>query len=200
MGREIALVVSGASGGRLAVAVGRAVLECPGVDRLHVVVTEPASAVLAHELGPERGSSEGFRSGLGGDGRVVAWEDGDLMAPVASGSHRLHGVAVVPCSSGMAGSVAHGISRGLGQRVVDVALKQRWPLVLGIRETPMSAILLENLLVLARVGAHIVPPVPAFYLDGTGGGMERFTAHYAMRVLDLLGLEAPGTEGLRWRP
>jgi 4-hydroxy-3-polyprenylbenzoate decarboxylase len=99
----------------------------------------------------------------------------------------------------MAGSLANGISRGLAQRVADVALKQRWPLLVGIRETPMSSILLENLLTLARAGAHIVPPLPAFYLkpdDETA--QEIFIEHYCMRLLDILGLPATD-EGLRWQ-
>ena len=80
---------------------------------------------------------------------------------------RLHHLDVyVGVSAGafVAASLANGISRGLAQRVADVALKQRWPLLIGIRETPMSSILLENLLRLAHAGAHIVPPLPAFDL------------------------------------
>jgi 4-hydroxy-3-polyprenylbenzoate decarboxylase len=100
----------------------------------------------------------------------------------------------------MAGSLANGISRGLAQRVADVALKQRWPLVLGIRETPMSSILLENLLKLARAGAHIVPPVPAFYLKpDPASAFSRFADHYCMRLFDLLGIPAGGDTDLRWR-
>jgi len=111
----------------------------------------------------------------------------------------VRGVVIVPCSAGMAGSVANGVSRGLGQRVADVALKQRWPLILGVRETPMSAVLLENLLTLARAGAHIVPPVPAFYLrPDPAASWEAFMDHYALRIMDLLGFELPG-EGLRWK-
>ncbi len=198
---ELALVISGASGMSLAAALARRMLAVPGVSRLHVVVSGPAETVLAHELGRGWGSAAGFCARVAeGDERLVPWRDDQLMAPVASGSHRLAGVVVLPCSSGMAGSLANGISRGLGQRVADVALKQRWPLVLGVRETPMSAVLLENLLRLARLGVHVVPPVPAFYLKpDPGEAMERFVRHYCMRVLDLLGLDAGGDEGLRWR-
>ena len=99
----------------------------------------------------------------------------------------------------MAGAIANGISRGLSQRVADVAIKQRWPLVLGIRETPMSPILLENLLRLARVGAHIVPPLPAFYLNPDEvSAMSVFIDHYCVRLLDLLGIDTEGS-GLRWK-
>jgi 4-hydroxy-3-polyprenylbenzoate decarboxylase len=99
----------------------------------------------------------------------------------------------------MAGSLANSISRGLAQRVGDVALKQRWPLLLAIRETPMSPILLKNLLELARAGAHIVPPLPAFYLgpDETSA-YPVFIDHFCMRLLDLLGIESD-TDGLRWK-
>ena len=105
--------------------------------------------------------------------RIRPYLDSELTAPIASGSHLLRGVVVLPCSAGTAGALANGISRGLVQRVADVALKQRWPLLLGIRETPMSPILLENLLKLARAGAHIVPPLPAFYLKPERGGSTR---------------------------
>jgi len=197
---EVALVVSGASGAALARHLARRSLEW-GVEHLHVVMTGPGGMVAAHELGPGWGTARGFCSGLGAQrqDQVSAWEDDDLMAPIASGSYRLRGVVVAPCSAGMAGAVANGISRGLGQRVADVALKQRWPLILGIRETPLSAVLLENLLRLARAGAHVAPPIPAFYLrPDPASAWEAFLDHYAMRVMDLLGFELPG-QGLRWK-
>jgi 4-hydroxy-3-polyprenylbenzoate decarboxylase len=98
----------------------------------------------------------------------------------------------------MAGSLAHGLSRGLAQRVADVAIKQRWPLVIGIRESPMSAILLDNLHRLALAGAHIVPPIPAFYLRSDDEATtRRFVDHYCLRVLDLLGIVLD-RDDLRW--
>jgi 4-hydroxy-3-polyprenylbenzoate decarboxylase len=173
------------------------------VDTLHLVVTGAAGKVLGHELGPEWASARGFRDQLPLDdeqrAKIHPYTDSDLAAPIASGSHLLHGVIVLPCSAGMAGSLANGISRGLAQRVADVALKQRWPLLVGIRETPMSSILLENLLRLARAGAHIVPPLPAFYLkpDETTA-QTLFVEHYCMRLLDLLAIPA-ADDGLRWQ-
>ncbi|NOZ79804.1 MAG: UbiX family flavin prenyltransferase [Acidobacteria bacterium] len=200
MGAELALVVSGASGTALARRWAELALGSGAVGRLHVVMTRPAQRVAARELGEEWGSPAGFCASLGLDGelrgRAVAWEDDDLVAPVASGSHRLDSVTVLPCSSGMVGSLANGVSRGLGQRIADVALKQRWPLVIGIRETPMSPILLENLLRLARAGAHIVPPVPAFYIRGEDPLMALID-HYCMRALDLVGIRLDREE-LRW--
>ncbi len=203
MAGDLALVVSGGSGTILATRFAELVIQSGAIDTLHLVVTGPASKVLAHEIGPEWASARGVRDNLTLSeelrARIRPYPDSELTAPIASGSHLLRGVVVLPCSAGMAGSLANGISRGLAQRAADVALKQRWPLVLGIRETPMSPILLENLLKLARAGAHIVPPVPAFYLKpDEAAAMRHFVDHYCMRLLDLL--EIPIDEpGLRWQ-
>jgi 4-hydroxy-3-polyprenylbenzoate decarboxylase len=200
---ELALLVSGGSGSVLATRFAVAALESGQIDALHLVVTGPASKVLAHEMGSEWASARAIRDNLALDddlrGRIHPYTDSDLAASIASGSHRLHGVVVLPCSAGMAGSLANGISRGLAQRVADVALKQRWPLLIGIRETPMSTILLENLLRLAQAGAHIVPPLPAFYLKPDEKTAHRiFVDHYCMRLLDLLAIPSEDN-GLRWR-
>jgi 4-hydroxy-3-polyprenylbenzoate decarboxylase len=200
--KQLAMVVSGGSGTMLAVRFATAALVDADVAALHVVVTGPASKVLGHELGPEWASARGFCDRLPVPDalrdRLHSYPDTELTAAIASGSHPLAGVVVLPCSAGMAGALAHGISRGLAQRVADVAIKQRWPLVLGIRETPMSPILLENLLRLANTGAYVVPPVPAFYLrrDETTA-LAAFADHYCMRVLDLLGMPSADA-GLRW--
>lgn len=203
MAGELALLVSGGSGSVLAARFAAAALESRQIDVLHLVVTGAAGKVLAHEIGSEWASARGIRDHLPLDDdlrrKIHPYSDSELAAPIASGSHRLHGVVVLPCSAGMAGSLANGISRGLAQRVADVALKQRWPLLIGIRETPMSSILLENLLRLAQAGAHIVPPLPAFYLKPDEETAQRiFVEHYCMRLLDLLGIPSEDN-GLRWR-
>ncbi len=203
MARELALVVSGASGSILAARFAAAALSSGAVDTLHLVVTAAAGKVLHHEMGAPWASARGFSEQLPVTddvrGRIRTYADNELTAPIASGSHPLAGVVVLPCSAGMAGALANGISRGLAQRVADVAIKQRWPLLLGIRETPMSPILLENLLRLARVGAHIVPPLPAFYLvPDEASAMATFIDHFCLRLLDLLGIPTEGS-GLRWK-
>ena len=203
MSCDLALLVSGGSGMALTARFAQTALESGQVDALHLVVTGPATKVLAHELGPEWASPRGLRDNLllsdGLRERIRPYQDSEMTAAIASGSYPLRGVVVLPCSAGTAGALANGISRGLAQRVADVALKQRWPLLLGIRETPMSPILLENLLRLARAGAHIVPPLPAFYLKPDEATAQQiFVDHYCMRLLDLLGLPV-NSEGLRWR-
>jgi 4-hydroxy-3-polyprenylbenzoate decarboxylase len=203
MAKELALLISGGSGSALATRFAVAALESNHIDTLHLVVTGAAGKVLAHEIGPDWATARGIRDHLPLDNdlrsKIRPYTDSDIAAPIASGSHRLHGVVVLPCSAGMAGSLANGISRGLAQRVADVAIKQRWPLLIGIRETPMSTILLENLLRLAQAGAHIVPPLPAFYLKPDEETAHRiFVDHYCMRLLDLLALPTEDS-GLRWQ-
>ena len=202
-GRELALLISGASGMALAVRFAVLALEHGALDTLHLVVTTPAAQVLNTEMGADWASAQKFREQLqattSGQTKIEAWSNSDLGAPISSGSRPLVGTVVLPCSSGTAGAVAHGISRGLLQRAADVALKQRWPLILGIRESPMSEILLGNLHRLARAGATIMPPTPAFYLGpDSETAFEEFVDHYCLRVLDLLGIHIDRSE-LRWK-
>lgn len=200
MGVELALVVTGACGTRLAVRFAELAASHQDVGALHVVLSDGARFVLADELGADRATPAGFVAGLalkpGARRRVKTWAEADMNAPIASGSHRLAGVVVLPCSAATAGSLAAGVSRGLGQRVGDVALKQRWPLLLGFRETPLSAIHLQALLTLTQAGAVVVPPIPAYYLGGDE--MPRFVDHYCVRLFDLLGLPVDRAD-LRWR-
>ena len=88
----------------------------------------------------------------------------DLRAPIASGSYPAAGMALVPASMNSIASLASGISGNLLLRAADVCLKERRPLVLVPRETPLHSIHLENMLTLSRMGAVVLPPDPAFYL------------------------------------
>ena len=89
----------------------------------------------------------------------------DLRAPIASGSYPASGMALVPASMNSIASLANGISSNLLLRAADVCLKERRPLVLVPRETPLHSIHLKNMLTLSRMGAVILPPDPAFYLN-----------------------------------
>src|SRR3954451_13392384 len=172
----------------------------PEIERIHLVVSAGASQVLRHELGPEKtGAADLVESaGLGAEarGKVVVHRDNELDAPIASGSYRLTGAAVLPCSAGTLGALATGSARTLIHRAGAVALQERWPLGLRFRETPYSLVHVENMRRLLFAGAVLLPPVPAFYIGGEDLGP--FLDHYALRVLDHFGLSTPGEPGLRW--
>lgn len=200
MEKRIALLVSGASGMLLPVRFLALAAAHPGVARLHLVVSRGANRVLFHELGPERAGAEGLVAAAGLDAaaraKVVIHRDHDLDAPLSSGSYRLAGTVVLPCSSGTLGALATGSAATLVHRAGAVALKERWPLLLGFRETPLHVVHLENLRTLAWSGATIVPPIPAFYLGGEE--LHRFVDAYSQRLCDHLAL-AGGEPALRWR-
>jgi 4-hydroxy-3-polyprenylbenzoate decarboxylase len=200
MPHRLALLVSGASGMLLPRHVLGQLAAHPEIERIHLVVSAGASQVLRHELGPEKtgGADLVEAAGLGGAERakVVVHRDNELDAPIASGSYRLTGTVVLPCSAGTLGALATGSARTLVHRAGAVALKERWPLVLGFRETPYSLVHVENMRRLLYAGAVILPPVPAFYIGGEDLG--RFLDHYALRILDRFGIAEPGEPGLRW--
>ena len=121
---------------------------------------------------------------------------GDLAAPIASGTYPVRGMAVVPCSMGSIAAIAHGLADNLLRRAADVCLKERRPLVLVPRETPLSAIHLDNLAALARLGATVLPPQPAFYLrpESIGDVVDFVTE----RTLMALGLTDALPDGMRY--
>jgi 4-hydroxy-3-polyprenylbenzoate decarboxylase len=108
-------------------------------------------------------------------------------APFASGSAGWHAMAIVPCSMGTVGRIAHGTSESLLTRTADVMLKERRTLIVVPRETPMSTIHLENLLALARAGVLVMPACPSFY--GHPRTLEQALDTVVGRVLDHLGIE-----------
>lgn len=129
-------------------------------------------------------------------GLFTTYPIGDLSAPIASGTFPSQGMAIVPCSMGTAAAVASGLSDNLMRRAADVALKERRRLVIVPRETPVTAVHLENLATLARLGAVVLPPHPAFYLKPEGiGDVVEFVAE---RVLMALGISEALPEHLQY--
>jgi len=200
MPARLALLVTGASGMLLPKRFLAVAAALERLERIHLVVSKGASQVLAHELGRERTGAGDLVDAAGldaaGRGKVVVHRDNELDAPIASGSYRLAGTVVLPASSGTVGALATGIADTLVRRAGAVALKERWPLVLGFRETPLALVHLENLRALTYAGAIVAPPIPAFYVGGEE--LERFVDAYCQRLLDHLGL-GPDGPGLRWR-
>jgi 4-hydroxy-3-polyprenylbenzoate decarboxylase len=118
----------------------------------------------------------------------------DQGAAISSGSFVTAGMIVLPCSVKTLGAIAHGIGDGLIPRAADVVLKEGRRLVLGVREAPLHAIHLENMLRLARMGVVISPPVPAFY--NHPATIDDVVQHTVTRLLDLFGVHTPDTS--RW--
>jgi 4-hydroxy-3-polyprenylbenzoate decarboxylase len=198
-GARVALLVTGASGMLLPRSFLGVLAAHPAVERIHLVVSKGASQVLAHELGRDKTGAEALLDAAGldaaGRAKVAIHRDNELDAPISSGSYRLTGTVVLPASAGTIGALATGVSDTLVHRAGAVALKERWPLVLGFRETPLALVHLENLRTLTYAGAVVAPPIPAFYIGGES--LADFVAAYGQRLLDLVGL-GPEGPGFRW--
>ena len=128
------------------------------------------------------------------DALVTPFDDADRGAAPASGSARNRGMVICPCSMGTVSAISQGTSRSLVERAADVALKERRMLVLVPRETPYSAIHLENMLRLTRAGAVVLPASPGFYHRPSS--VAELVDFIVARVLDQFGIEH--TLGKRW--
>jgi len=118
-------------------------------------------------------------------GKLTCYRWNDHSAPIASGSHKTQGMVIVPCSMGTLGRIASGFSLDLIERCADVHLKENRPLIISPRESPFNLIHLENLNILARAGATIVPPIPAWYTNPKT--IEDIIDFIVVRLFDSLG-------------
>lgn len=179
--RKIVIGVTGASGAPYARRLIEHLRSRDDVE-LGLCLSATAPEVWALECGGD------LREALQrGPNPVPVWGVRDYQAPFASGSAGWDAMAIVPCSMGTCARVAHGISDTLLTRAADVMLKERRPLVVVPRETPLSVIHLENLTTLARAGAVILPAMPSFYSQPAS--VEPLLDTVVGRILDQLGLE-----------
>jgi 4-hydroxy-3-polyprenylbenzoate decarboxylase len=192
----IILGISGASGAVLGLDLLRMLASRP--ISIHVVVTDAARQVLAAEEQMTVSSAQDCLSaaGVGGPAAKVVWHDAhDLAAPISSGSFGVRKMVVCPCSMGALAAIACGLSRDLLERAADVTIKEGGNLVLVPRETPLSAIHLEHMLKLARLGVAVCPPMVAHYHKPKT--LDDVVNHTLGKVLDLLGYEHTLFE--RWK-
>ena len=196
--KTVAVAFTGASG----LPYGLRLLECLIAVRARVfLLYSPAAQVVARQeleltlpTQPAAAASY-FAERYGAEpGQLTVFGREDWMSPVASGSNPPDAMAVCPCSMGTLGALAAGLADNLIERAADVMLKERRTLVLVPRETPLSAIHLENMLKLSRAGAVILPPSPGFY--GHPRTIEDLVDFVVARVLDQLGVEH--ALGPRW--
>jgi len=185
--------VTGGSGAPYARRLLQVLLEAG--HQVKLVVTESGERILAIELGlrlegtlDER--AEQWRSFLGrpaGDTALELFHPRDMAASISSGSFPTSGMVVIPCSMGTLARIAAGVSTTLVERAADVTMKERRPLVLVPRETPLNEIHLENMLRLRRAGADILPAAPGFYHQPRT--IDDLVDFIVARVLDRLGIE-----------
>jgi flavin prenyltransferase len=193
---NLTLAITGASGAILAREALRALEADERVTRVHFVASENSLRVLAEELDIS-GRKDLVEKLLGAASKkTIQHADADIGAPVASGSHPSDGMIVLPCSMGTLAAIAHGLANTLIARAADVALKERRPLILCVRETPFNRIHLRNMTLAAEAGATIFPCIPAFYNHPEGS--EEMARQFAYRFLAHIGLPQPGA--YIWKP
>ncbi|MDA0264335.1 MAG: UbiX family flavin prenyltransferase [Chloroflexi bacterium] len=189
--RPVIVGITGASGAVMARATVDALLrqDIPTV----ALCSNAARLVWQEEIG------ENFND------KLIEWQEhpsfthyaiNDLRAPVASGTYPTAGMVIVPASMNSIASLANGMSGNLLLRAADVCLKERRSLVLVPRETPLHSIHLQNMLTLSQMGAVIVPPEPAFYLQPKG--IDDIVDFVVARIFVSLGLQPEMPEDMRY--
>ncbi|XOF33111.1 MAG: UbiX family flavin prenyltransferase [Candidatus Electrothrix sp. YB6] len=181
---RIILAITGATGMLYVTALQELLAEQD--TEVHAVISDSGRKVLRLEqnMAPED---------LSGVSRWFAADD--FTAPAASGSARYDAMIILPCTAGTLGALAGGYSGNLIHRAADVSLKERRPLVLAVRETPLNRIHLSNMLALHDAGAIICPPMPSFYLHPAD--LREMARQFASRICDLIGLPLDGLP--RWQ-
>lgn len=191
MKRHIAVAITGASG---AIHGLRLIEELLAAGcRVSLLITRAGFIVLKEECGLAWAGDEAALNATLQDyfkaepDSLTFYGENNFYSPLASGSSAPDAMVVAPCSMGSLARIAAGLSSNLLERAADVMLKEGRPLLLMPRETPLSAIHLENMLKLARLGVRIVPPMPGFY--GQPQTVDDMVNFIVSRVLDLLGVE-----------
>lgn len=188
MARHIVLAITGATGAGFGVAVLERLVASEQIGRISLLASATGRRCLFDETGL-RAEDLGSRS------KVQLLNERDLGSGISSGSHPHDGMVIVPCSAGTLGRIASGTSDNLICRAADVCLKERRPLVLCLRETPLNRIHLENQLRVHDAGACIMPLMPAFYTKPQG--IQDLFDAFATRVLDQIGIVE--ADGRRWK-
>jgi 4-hydroxy-3-polyprenylbenzoate decarboxylase len=192
-GAPIVMAITGASGAPYAVRLLEALVQAR--QRVQLIVSDHGLRLLRTET--DINTIDALRARIGAaawDVSVTLFDDNDRGAAPASGSARNRGMVICPCSMGTISAISQGTSRSLVERAADVALKERRTLVLVPRETPYSAIHLENMLRLTRAGAMVLPASPGFY--HRPATIDELVDFVVARVLDHLGVEH--AIGRRW--
>lgn len=190
--QKFIVAITGASGGAYGAAIIRGLADAG--RPVAVTASRGGLSILKDETGldwrgeDEKAVARKIEKDLKLEAGAVGFYAADnLHAPISSGSHGTSGMIVAPCSMKSLAGMASGYAENLIGRAFDVTLKERRPIVIVPRETPLSAIHLENMLGLARLGVHILPAMPGFYNHPKN--IEDLVNFIAGRALDLMGVE-----------
>ena len=165
------------------------------VQTVNFIASDSALRVMAEELGL-RGRSQLVSQIIGKSSRKIHLQaNADIGANVASGSYPADTMVVIPCSVGTLARIANGIASHLIERAADVCLKEKRPLVLCVRETPLNKIHIRNMFRAADAGATIFPLIPALY--NRPSNLDEMAREFANRVLAHIGLPQP--DAYRWK-
>jgi len=184
----ITVGVTGASGAIYAQNLVRLLDSDPRVAQVFLIATDAGLRLLATELGVVAAEGKKLPSLLirSPAKKIKYLPNKDIGASIASGSATSDAMVILPCSAGAIGSIASGISNDLLTRAADVCLKERRPLVLCLRETPLNRIHLENALRVHDAGATVMPAMPAFYYEPKT--IADIVEQFCYRVLAQIGL------------
>jgi len=174
---RLVVAVTGASG----VVYGKRLLEVLREKNVetHLIVSRAAEKVVEHELGISKKDLEKLATHF--------YDVDDLKAPLMSGSFKTDGMVIIPCSMKTLAGIVHGFADNLILRAADVTLKEKRPLVVVPRETPLSIVHLRNMLEAAKIGVFIIPAMPAFYHQPRK--IDDLVNFIVGRVLNCLGIE-----------
>ncbi len=195
--KSIVLAVTGASGAIFARRTLQMLEADERVGKIHLVISGSGLKVLRDELRMDVARSAAIPGQLAerATRKTAYLLDSDVGAAIASGSYRVDGMLVIPCTTGCLAQVANGISSTLIERAADVCLKEGRKLILAIRDTPFSRVHLENMLKAQQAGADIFPIIPAYY--HAPQTIDDLVTQFCCRVLAHLGLEQAAQ--FRWQ-
>lgn len=182
---EIVVGISGASGSMYGIRLLEILSRMNIVT--HLIITKSARQIIEIETDYSVVEIEDMAN--------YVYEEQELTAPIASGSHRFHGMIIAPCSMKTVGAIAIGMSDNLLERTADVCLKEKRKIVIVPRETPLNEIHLENMLRLTRAGCIVLPACPGFYSKPKS--IDDIVNSIVGRVLDLMGIDNEIYE--RWK-
>ena len=187
--KKYVFAISGASGSIIGIRLLRELIK---TSQVHLLISSQSFSIIKDEAGAdwsgktdaeiEKKIRKYFNSK-----RIFYHSEYNLAAPVSSGSFKTDGMLVVPCSMKTLSGIANGYANNLVERAADVTIKEGRMLLLSPREMPFSAIHLENMLKLARLGVKIAPPVPAFYQKPKK--IDDLVDFMAGKILDMIGIE-----------